>query len=197
MEIRMVDDNSIQLEGYINVTERKSKVMTDSKGKFVEIIKSGTFKRALENNGNVLMLLDHDFKKQIGNTNDNLELTEDNIGLHYRATIKDSETVQLAKNNELVGCSFGFNNALGYRYKGKILDTREIKDLDLVEVSILSSKKNPAYTGCSVEIRGENEESIQLELRKLEDYKNENVDMSSVYNAELFILKNKNKDLYE
>ncbi|MGN2369385.1 HK97 family phage prohead protease [Clostridium cagae] len=191
MEIRMIDDNSVQLEGYINVTERKSKIMTDSKGKFVEIIKGGTFKRALDRNSNVLMLLDHDFSKQIGQTGKNIELYEDNIGLRYRATITDKETVQLAKDNKLFGTSFGFNNAIGYRYKGKILDTREIKELDLVEVSILSNKKKPAYSGCSVEVRGLDNKNIELELRELEDYKNENVDMSSVYDAELFILKNK------
>ena len=191
MEIRVLDDNSVQLEGYINVTERKSKIMTDDKGKFVEIIKGGTFKRALDRNSNILMLLDHDFSKQIGKTGVNVELYEDNIGLRYRATITDEETVKLAKDNRLVGTSFGFNNAKGYRYQGKILDTREIKDLDLVEVSILSDKKNPAYSGCSVEVRGIDNKDIQLELRKLEDYKNENVDMSSVYDAELFILKNK------
>lgn len=197
MEIRMLDDNSVQLEGYINVTERKSRIMSDSKGKFVEIIKGGTFKRALNKNNNILMLLDHNFNKQIGKTGDNLELREDNIGLHYKATITDEETVQLAKENKLIGCSFGFNNATGYRYKGKILDTREIKDLDLVEVSILSVNKIPAYSGCSVEIRGLNDENIKLELRNIEDYKNDNVDMSSVYNTALFIIKNKNKNLYE
>jgi len=101
MEIRMLDDNSVQLEGYINVTERKSKIMTDSKGRFVEIIKGGTFKRALDRNSNILMLLDHDFSKQIGKTGVNVELYEDNIGLRYRATITDKETVKLAKDNRL------------------------------------------------------------------------------------------------
>ena len=191
MEIRMFDDNSVQLEGYINVTERKSRIMTDSKGKFVEIIKGGTFKRALNKNNNILMLLDHNFNKQIGKTGDNLELREDHIGLHYKATITDEETVKLAKENKLIGCSFGFNNATGHRYKGKILDTREIKDLDLVEVSILSINKIPAYSGCSIEVRGLNDENIELELRNIEDYKNENVDMSTVYNADTFIVRNR------
>lgn len=196
MEIREVE-GKLTIEGYINVTERKSKVMTDSKGKFVETIKQGCFKRALERNPNILLLLNHDFSKKLGDTQTNLELREDDIGLKYKVETDNAELLDLYSKGQLNGTSFGFNNALGYRYKGKVMDTREIKDLDLVEVSILGGSHIPAYSGCSIEIRGENEENIQLELRQLEDYKNENVDMSSVYNAGLFILKNKNKDLYE
>ncbi|NFO41109.1 HK97 family phage prohead protease [Clostridium botulinum] len=196
MEIRLLED-SVELEGYINVTERKSKIMKDSKGKnFVEVIKQGTFKRALERNKNVLMLLDHDTNKQIGKVGDNVELKEDSIGLHYRANISDAETVQLAKDNNLVGCSFGFNNPVDSKKKIGVLEQRDIKNLDLFEVSILSNKKNPAYSGCSVEVRNleDSNKNIELEIRELEDYlsDNEKVDMSSVYNADLFILKHKN-----
>ncbi|HBJ1649407.1 HK97 family phage prohead protease [Clostridium botulinum] len=197
MEIRLLDDR-VELQGYINVTERKSKIMKKPSGEnFVEIIKQGTFKRALERNNNVLMLLDHDLNKKIGKCGENVELKEDNIGLHYRATLTDEETVQLAKDNNLVGCSFGFNNPSEINKKIGILEQREIKDLDLFEVSILSKKKNPAYSGCSVEIRDLENKNIDLEIRELEDYNTDNtkIDMSSVYNADLFILKNKNNNL--
>ncbi|AVK50665.1 hypothetical protein AXY43_23080 [Clostridium sp. MF28] len=192
MEIRMLED-SIELEGYINVTERKSKIMTDKSDgkKFVEIIKQGTFKRALDSNPNIVMLLDHNFDKQIGKIGDNVELSEDSIGLHYRATIKDAETIELAKNNRLVGCSFGFNKAKGTKTTG-VLETRNINELDLKEVSILSDKKNPAYSGCSVELRSLDNESFTLEIRELDDYMNsEDIPNFDVYIAELFILKNK------
>lgn len=192
MEIRMLED-SIQVEGYVNVTERKSKIMTDKTNgkKFVEVIKQGTFKRAIDNNKNIVMLLDHDFSKQIGKVGDNLELMEDSIGLHYRATITDAETIELAKNNKISGLSFGFNKAIGYKTTNNVLETREIKDLDLKEVSILSYRKSPAYDGCSIEVRSlENEDIEQLEIRELNDSV-EDIPNFDVYNAELFILKNK------
>ncbi|WP_294378182.1 phage major capsid protein [uncultured Clostridium sp.] len=192
MEIRIID-NSVQLEGYINVTERKSKVLSDNKGNFIEIIKQGAFERALKRNNNILLLLDHDFSRQIGENGNNLELREDNIGLHYKATITDEETVKLAKENKLNGCSFGFKNPIESRCKGEALDTREIQDLDLIEVSILSNRKIPAYSGCSVEIRGLDNENIRLELRSIEDYETEELRTMNKAKA----LKEKKNDLLE
>lgn len=196
MEVRVLED-SVELEGYINVVERQSKVMTDYKRnkKFVEVIKQGTFKRAIENNPNILMLLNHDMGRQIGSTKQGLELREDNIGLHYKATITDTETIELGKNNKLKGCSFGFAKAQGtYKPYTNGIEQRSISDLSLVEVSILSEGHVPAYDSCSVEIRS-NDEDIELEIREFnipteEDIKTE-IDMSKVYETDLFIVKNR------
>lgn len=196
MEIRETD-GKLTIEGYINVTERKSKVMTDSKGKFVETIKQGCFKRALERNNNILLLLNHDFSKKLGDTQTNLELREDDIGLKYKVETDNTELLDLYSKDQLTGTSFGFNNALGYRYQGKILDTREIKDLDLVEVSILGGNHIPAYSGCSVEVRDLENNKLELETRELEDYNNAEIPNFDVMEAEVYILKNKNKNLYE
>lgn len=194
MEVRVLED-SVELEGYINVVERQSKVMTDHKRnkRFIEVIRQGTFKRAIENNSNILMLLNHDMTKQIGSTKENVELREDSIGLHYKATIKDAETMELAKNNKLKGCSFGFNKAVGtYKPFSGGIEQRSISDLSLVEVSILSEGHVPAYDSCSVEIRS-NDENIELEIREfnLPTEEEIKVDMSKVYEAELFIVKNR------
>ena len=57
----------------------------------------------------VKLLLNHDDSKVLGSTKQgNLELNEDNIGLHARATITDPDVVQKAKHGDLRGWSFGF-----------------------------------------------------------------------------------------
>ena len=79
MEVRIKDD-SVEIDGYVNAIERKSKPLNSRIGKFVERIKKGAFKRAIERNDNIRILLNHDWNKDLGGTKDgNLELTEDNI----------------------------------------------------------------------------------------------------------------------
>lgn len=169
MKIQVREDNSIILEGYINVTNRESKVLQEDGKKFVEIIRPNTFERALKKNSNVLMLRDHDFNTQIGD-NSTIELREDSIGLHYVANIRDEETVELAKAKKLVGCSFGFANP---SYENIVeengLEKRYIKDLDLYEVSILSDSKRPAYEACSVYTR-DNDVNTTIHVRELDIY---------------------------
>ena len=107
MEIRVKQD-SIEVNGYVNAIERKSKPLKSRLGEFVERICKGAFKRALERNDNVRLLLNHDRKKDLGGTKDgNLELTEDNIGLRARAVITDPEVVEKGKRGDLIGYHLG------------------------------------------------------------------------------------------
>ncbi|EJT6340591.1 HK97 family phage prohead protease [Clostridium perfringens] len=189
MKIELRED-SVTLEGYINVTARESKVLTDFDGsKFIEVIEPNTFNRALEKGGEVVMLLNHDWSKQIGTRGTNVELFEDNIGLLFRANISDSETIELAKADKLVGCSFGF---IEPKYSKRELrggfEKRYIDDLNLLEVSILSDKKSPAYSGCSVYKR-DNDENIYTRMFN-ETTKEEKIDYSILEN-EIWLLKNK------
>ncbi|MDK7627694.1 MULTISPECIES: HK97 family phage prohead protease [unclassified Clostridium] len=189
MKIELRED-SVTLEGYINVTARESKVLTDFDGsKFIEVIEPRTFDRALGKGGEVAMLLNHDWSKQIGTRDRNVELFEDNIGLFFRANISDSETIELAKADKLVGCSFGF---IEPKYSKRELrggfEKRYIDDLNLLEVSILSDKKNPAYSGCSVYKR-DNDENIYTRMFN-EPTKEEKIDYSILEN-EIWLLKNK------
>ena len=72
MQITIRDD-SVELEGYVNSIERKSKPLWSRIGQFVERICKGAFKRALERNDNVRIMLNH--TKDIGGQKDgNLEL---------------------------------------------------------------------------------------------------------------------------
>lgn len=170
MKIKVRDDNSITLEGYINVTNRESKVLTEDGKQFVEVIRPNTFARALKKNENVLMLRDHDFNNKIGD-NSTIELKEDAIGLHYVANIREENTVELAKANKLVGCSFGFTNPTYENISVENgLEKRYIKDLDLFEVSILSDSKSPAYEACSVYTRDNDSTNTNIYIRSLDIY---------------------------
>ena len=151
--------DSVEIEGYVNSVERNSKPLMSRIGKFIERICKGAFKRALKRNDDVHLLLNHDWNKDLGSTKrGNLELEEDNIGLHARATITDPEVVQKARNNELIGWSFGFQDrdVDNSTYEG--MPYRAVKDMDLFEVSILDRSKSPAYEGTLVTARSEGEE---------------------------------------
>ena len=155
MEIR-IKDNSVEIEGYVNAIERLSKPLNSRTGRFLERIKKGAFKRALERNKDVRILLNHDWRKDLGGTKEgNLELTEDNLGLRARAVITDEEVVETARQGGLVGWSFGFEDRDVEESSEAGMLTREVKDLDLYEVSLLDRTKTPAYEGTLVNVRSE------------------------------------------
>ena len=161
MQIRVKED-SVEVSGYVNAVERKSRPLRSRIGKFVERIRKGAFKRAIAKNDNIRLLLNHNWNKDLGGTKDgNLKLTEDNIGLRADAVITDPEVVQKAKDGELVGWSFGFTDVpdgVDQRFE-EGMPTRDVKDLDLFEVSLLDKSRTPAYDGTLVTVRSE--EDIQ------------------------------------
>lgn len=162
MQVR-IREESIEIDGYVNAIERKSKTLRSRIGKFVERIKKGAFRRAIERNGNVLLLLNHDRDRVLGGTDDGtLELREDAIGLHAHAVVTDAETVQKAREGKLRGWSFGFNDVpdgVDQKFEDGML-LREVKDMDLREVSILDDRKYPAYEGTLIMARSD--EDVEL-----------------------------------
>lgn len=93
------------------------------------------------------------------NKKGNLELEEDNIGLKARATITDPEVIKKARQGDLVGWSFGFTDRDVEGGTEKGLPLREVKDLDLYEVSLLDRTKTPAYDGTLVMARDDGSEN--------------------------------------
>ena len=156
MQIRVKGD-SVEIEGYVNAVERKSKPLWSRMGQFIERICKGAFKRALQRNDDVRILLNHNPERDLGGTKDgNLELEEDNIGLHARATITDPEVVKKARNGDLVGWSFGFfDRDVEQKRDEDGMPLRNVRDLDLEEVSILDKSHTPAYDGTLVAVRSE------------------------------------------
>ena len=150
----------VEIEGYVNAIERNSKPLISRIGRFVERIKKGAFARAIKRNDNIRILLNHDPSRDLGGTKEgNLELKEDSIGLHAKATITDKEVIEKARNGELVGWSFGFEDMPNGVDEGIDEETklplRMVKDLLLSEVSILDKTKTPAYDGTLIMARSE------------------------------------------
>lgn len=163
VEIR---EDSVLITGYVNAIERYSKPIRESvRGKirtFIERIKAGVFKTALKRNDDVKVLLNHNHERVLATTKDgSAKLEEDNIGLRAEVTITDAEVVEKAKNNQLVGWSFGFyanSDEIGMEGMN---ETRTVTDMDLIEVSILDDTKSPAYYGTSIEARAEGERMLE------------------------------------
>ena len=151
-----VRNDAVEIEGYINAIERKSKPLMSRIGQFVERICKGAFSRAISRNDNIRLLLNHDWGRDLGGTKDgNLSLVEDSIGLKARATITDPDVIEKARNDELVGWSFGFSDVDVDTHDENGMTTRDVKDLDLYEVSILDRSKRPAYEGTLVSVRAD------------------------------------------
>lgn len=164
-----VRNDKVVIDGYVNAVDRFSKVLYDKKGQFIEKILPSVFRRALEKNPAVKVLLDHDYDIELANTKDGTaNLYEDNIGLRAIVEIKNSDVIEKAKNKKLRGWSFGFIpvkeeeiiNQNGMR-------ERCIRDMELFEVSIIDDKKIPAYIGTSIEMRSDEQPRI-IEYRSEE-----------------------------
>ena len=162
MNIRVTKD-SVELDGYVNAVERLSKPLKDRLGEFVERVKVGAFRRALERADDVRILLNHDWSRDLGGIKDgNLELHEDAIGLHARATITDKEVVEQARRGELRGWSFGFTDRDVEQGEENGMIVRNVKDLDLYEVSLINRSKVPAYDGTLVAVRTADDKSMNI-----------------------------------
>ena len=153
----IIRNDSVEISGYVNAVERKSKPLWSRMGQFIERICKGAFGKALKRNDDIRILLNHDWNRDLGGTKDgNLELNEDSIGLHARATITDPEVVEKAKNGDLIGWSFGFyDREVENKRDEDGYPLRDVKDLDLEEVSILDKSHTPAYDGTLVSVRSE------------------------------------------
>jgi HK97 family phage prohead protease len=159
VEIR---NDSVNISGYVNVALRDSRRLPSNKGIFVEQIEPQVFQRALGRNDDVKLLFNHKEDRLLGSQKQgNLTLREDAIGLYAECIVNDPEVVEKARNNELRGWSFGFVSRQDDWDTTTNPQRRFIKDLDLLEVSVLSV--TPAYTAMSIESRGE--ESVIVEQR--------------------------------
>lgn len=160
MKVEIRSATEAVIEGYVNAVERESRPIPSIQGTYTEKVAQGTFQRALNSGKDVELRFNHE--KVIGSMSQGtLELREDNIGLYAKATVTDSEVIEKAKRNELRGWSFGFKDN-----NPKIEDSKRIlTNIELREVSILT--KPPAYIATSIEMRGE--EEVTLETRGVED----------------------------
>nr|DAY63745.1 MAG TPA: prohead protease [Caudoviricetes sp.] len=158
----------VLIKGYVNAVERDSRLLPSPKGTFVEQVRAGTWQRAISENEDIALLLNHDWTRKLGSTKENLKLKEDNIGLYAEAKIYDADVIQKARNNELRGWSFGFvPQKQSWGKTDNDVDRRYLDDVKLNEVSIIDKSMLPCYSGTSIEARAEGD--IYIETRSIED----------------------------
>lgn len=160
-----VRGESVHISGYVNAVERDSKVLYDREGPFVERAETGVFQRSMARRSDVTLKLNHG--RDIGSIGTgNLKLREDAVGLHAEAMVTDAETVREARAGHLTGWSFGFTDLAPciVSQEGTDVRKRTLRDIDLVEVSVLTVE--PAYIATSIEARCEGGAS---ELRSISD----------------------------
>ena len=174
----LIRAESVEIDGYVNSVERKSRPLMSRMGKFVERICKGAFKRSLERDDDVQLLLNHDPSRVLATTKDgSLKLSEDNIGLRARATITDPEVITKARNGDLSGWSFGFmDRDVENKHDEDGMPLRNVRELDLKEVSLLDRTKTPAYDGTLIAVRADESELFygecfadEINIRELEE----------------------------
>ena len=188
MEVRQLDDGSLHITGYVNITDKKSRVLKDNKGNlFVERVEPRCFKRALEKN-NVDFLLNHDTSKKLGSIADgNLKLIEDNIGLKIEATVNNEEVRQAYENGGFSGFSYGFQKIRdNFRDWDNGIQLRTLQDIKLIEVSLLDSTKTPAYFGSLVNVEHREESVMDKEIRAFSYELKEETELKEVENNQMF-----------
>lgn len=168
MEVRKLNDGSLHITGYVNITDKSSRVLKDSKGNsFIERVEPRCFTRALNKGNNVKFLLNHNHDIHLGSLDEgNLKLTEDNIGLRIDATINNKEVRQAYENGGFSGFSYGFQKIKdNFREWDNGLQLRTLQEIKLIEVSILDSKTTPAYFGSMVNVENRKENATDKEVR--------------------------------
>jgi uncharacterized protein len=136
---------------------------------FDERILPGAFAESLADGHDILALVDHDQTKLLGRTKTgSLRLQEARQGLMFELDVPETslgrDVLSLAERGDLGGMSFAFKvrNA-GERWSGT---TRELRSLDLVEVSAIHAW--PAYEGTTVATRAKMPQRLARALRVLE-----------------------------
>jgi len=159
LKVEIRADDSVHIEGYVNVCERESRPVATPYGKVNEVIAEGTFQRAVDSADEVGLMVDHE--RLIGSTKTGLELSEDAIGLRAELDTSDEEVVEAAKAGKIKGWSFGFRKAVdSLEQRAEKLPLRRITELVLDEVSLIINK-NPCYSATSVEVRADGDIDVE------------------------------------
>lgn len=162
-----MNDESVEITGYVNAVGRESHPLRDKEGYFIETVMPGAFARALRSNPDIPALLDHDPTRVIAKDED-LELHEDAVGLHVHAISRDPEVRTKAAEGKLRGWSFGFRPIKETSGERDGLRHRALHEIELREVSLIDDRKNPAYPATSVYTRDDSDGN-EMEIRCFDD----------------------------
>lgn len=173
------NDNDLTVSGYVNKAGDVSKVIGKPNGNgqlqfFYETIDPQAFVDSINNRPDgkpIDLYADHDPQKLLATTdNGSLELNVDDVGLHMRAHIVNTndgrDAYELIKSGIMGKMSFGFNvkhAIMDYSYANTHqYPLRKVDSLDLMEVSAV---RFPAYLDTNIEARNSQEAFVELEKR--------------------------------
>lgn len=150
-----------KLSGYIARFNTEARI-----GGFTETIKPGAFRASLASGRDILAMADHDPSRVLGRTRSGtLDLREEADGLAFTLSLPDTQAgrdlAALAERGDLGGCSFGFTVPQGGDHWNG--DNRELRTIDLAEVSIVQSW--PAYEGTEVALRSRPNTGLRTDPR--------------------------------
>jgi HK97 family phage prohead protease len=154
-QLRAKNADKMGATGYASVFNQVADL-----GWFREVIKPGAFTRAINEKQDVRCHQNHDENMVLGRTkSETLSLKEDNDGLQFDCDFPDTTYARdlhtVMDRGDVDQCSFGFMvRKQTWREEsdenGHTIQTREIEDVDLFDVSIVTY---PAYEGTSCEAR--------------------------------------------
>lgn len=173
IETRTLENDKKVISGYINKFDSRSQYMG-----FYEEFKRGAFDKTLADGHNIYAMYNHDSSMILGSTRGgNLKLNVDNIGLHFELEINSNisyanDLYELVKNGDVEGCSLGFYVIDdSWSYTEEKIDLREIKEVELVEVTITPF---PAYLDTEASCRSYEKHKIkakeEIELKELREF---------------------------
>ena len=159
-----IRSDGLHISGYVNVPGRKSRPIFTARGKVIEEIEQGAFAAAIERASEIRMLQDHRPDRVLADTsNGTLTVKEDAVGLRAESVITDDVVINAAKAGKLRGWSFNMKriqDEMEDRAEGE-LPIRHVKSFDMDEISLIIDRI-PCYSSTSVEVRGEDEESVEI-----------------------------------
>jgi HK97 family phage prohead protease len=130
-------------------------------------VKPGAFSRAIAERQNCRCLLNHDPSIILGSvSNGTLRLNEDSRGLRFEADLPDTQAARdvhtLVKRGDISQCSFSFIPKREKWGKSGTVATRDIEDVDLLDVSAVTY---PVYTDTECDSRAMFPEGMPIEVR--------------------------------
>lgn len=144
-------DGAVRLHGYAAIFNSFSEDL----GGFREIIRPGAFGRSLSTNPDVRLLINHDGMPLARTTSNTLRLYEDKRGLKVEANLDptDPDVLRLKPKmlrGDMDQMSFGFFTLKDSWRTENGQDVRELHDVDLFDVSVVTF---PAYPATEVGLR--------------------------------------------
>jgi uncharacterized protein len=152
IEIRDGDTgDGMRFRGYAAIFDSPSEPLP-----FIERIKPGAFSRSLKSRNEIKMFVNHDAGRVIGSRRaGTLRLTEDERGLAVDADLPDTtdgrDLSVLMQRGDVNSMSFGFSVPRGGDHFNTAGTERELRDVRLHEVSVVTGF--PAYTATSAYVR--------------------------------------------